>query len=405
MNTTQESSLGNTYLLDKERNFSIVLGGPFYQLLRRTHLDGDAPKLLLHRITIFVLLTWLPLLLLSASQDLAWGDRVHLPFLYDLEMHTRLLVSLPLLVLSEVVVNLRLSPIVCQFLERGLVHESDRVKFDSAIDSAIRLRNSFAAESALILFVYIFGVGYLWRTQLTIDVPSWFGIAGGEKVDLSLAGWWLKLVSLPFFQFLLLRWYFRLFIWARFLWQVSRIKLDLMPMHPDRCGGLGFLSSITYAFATLLFAQGTMLAGMIANRIFFTEAKLLDFKLEALGMVFLMVFSILGPLVVFLPELERARRKGGRELGALAYRYAHEFDKKWLKGANSKKEPLLGSPDIQSLADIGNSLAVVQQMKLVPFTTQAVLSLIIATLLPSCPLLLTMFSFEELLENLFKMVF
>ena len=75
-------------------------------------------------------------------------------------------------------------------------------------------------------------------------------------------------------QFLLLRWYFRLFIWARFLWQVSRIELKLMPLHPDRCGGLGFLASVSYAFSPLLLAQGVLLAGMMANRIFYMGAKL-----------------------------------------------------------------------------------------------------------------------------------
>ena len=63
-------------------------------------------------------------------------------------------------------------------------------------------------------------------------------------------------MSLPLFQFLLVRWYFRLFIWGRFLWQVSRIQLALIPSHPDRCAGLGFLSTIHETFAPVLIAQG-----------------------------------------------------------------------------------------------------------------------------------------------------
>ena len=117
----------------------------------------------------------------------------------------------------------------------------------------------------------------------------------------SLAGWWLGCVSLPMFQFLLLRWYFRLFIWARFLWQVSRIELSLMPMHPDRCGGLSFLAMVSQAFAPVLVAQGVVLAGMMANRIFFAGAKLPEFKLEIIGLVAVMVFAILGPMLVFRP--------------------------------------------------------------------------------------------------------
>ena len=63
-------------------------------------------------------------------------------------------------------------------------------------------------------------------------------------------------MSLSLYQFVLLRWYFRLFIWTRFLWQVSRIDLRLIPTHPDRCGGLGFVAAVGNAFVPILPAQG-----------------------------------------------------------------------------------------------------------------------------------------------------
>ena len=70
--------------------------------------------------------------------------------------------------------------------------------------------------------------------------------------------WSFVYVSLPAFQFVLYRWYFRLFIWMRFLWQVARCELSLVPTHPDRAGGLGFLSLSVVAFAPLLTAHGAL---------------------------------------------------------------------------------------------------------------------------------------------------
>ena len=125
----------------------------------------------------------------------------------------------------------------------------------------------------------------------------------------SLAGWWLALVSLPVFQFLWLRWYFRMFIWARFLWQVSRIKLKFMPTHPDRCGGLGFLAGVSYAFSPVLMAQGALLAGMMANRIFYAGATLPEFKVELIGLVAVMLFAVLGPMLVFSVQLEHGQAR------------------------------------------------------------------------------------------------
>ena len=176
-------------------------------------------------------------------------------------------------------------------------------------------------------------------------------------------------------------------------------------MHPDRCGGLSFLALVSQAFAPVLVAQGVVLAGSIANKIFFASAKLPAFKLEIIGLVAVMLFAVLGPMLVFLPQLAAARRKGLREYGILAQRYAREFDHKWLRGGAPADEPLLGSGDIQSLADLGNSYAVVKEMKLAPFNIQTVLQLAVITLLPLAPLLLTMIPLEELLARLLKVVF
>ena len=197
-------------------------------------------------------------------------------------------------------------------------------------------------------------------------------------------GWWLGLVSLPLFQFLLLRWYFRLFIWARFLWQVSRIDLQIRADASGSRGGLGFLGAVAYAFSPVLLAQGAMLAGMMASQIFYAGATLPEFKVELIGTGGLMVFAILGPMLVFGPKLEAAKRAGLREYGTLAQRYVREFDGKWLRGGAPADEPLIGSADIQSLADLGNSFEVVRGMRWVPFTAQTVLQLASRRWCPWC---------------------
>jgi hypothetical protein len=376
-----------------------------YQVLRRTHLAGDGLQLLRRRIVVLTGFAWVPLLVLSVVEGHAWGPSVALPFLYDVDTHVRFLVAMPLLILAEMVVHQRLRPTALQFLDRHLIPDSARAAFDEAIASAMRWRNSVAAEIALVAVVYIVGVGFLWRTQIALIATSWHGVPVHGAWHPSIAGWWLGLVSLPLFQFLLLRWYFRLIIWTRFLWQVSRIQLSLMPTHPDRCGGLGFLASVGYTFAPLLVAQGALLAGLMANRIFYAGARLPEFKVELIGIVAVMVFALLGPLLVFSPQLEAAKRVGLREYGVLAQRYVREYDRKWLRGGAPADEPFLGSGDIQSLADLANSFEVVKDMRWAPFGLPTVLQLAVMTLIPVLPLTLTMVSLEELLDRLLKIVF
>jgi hypothetical protein len=386
-------------------DFSLVAGGPLYRLLRRTRLSGNEMQWTVRRMVVLAVLAWVPLLLLSVIDGRAWGSAVALPFLQDLEVHAKLLIAIPLLIAAEVTAHRRLLPIVRQFLERNLVPETERPRFDAAIAAAMRLRGSVVAEVLLIAFVYGIGVLFVWRTQSTLEISSWYADAAGGSLHLSRAGWWAALVSLPLAQFLLVRWYFRLFIWGRFLLQVSRMKLNLMPTHPDGMAGLHFLGTSRRAFTQLLVAQGAVLSGMIANRIFYEGASLMSFKPELFGTVVVMVFAILGPLLAFAPRLRKTRRQGMEECGALGQRYAREFDDKWIRGGAPSGEPLMGTADIQSLADLRNSFLVVRDIEFAPFTMKVVLSMAFTTLLPVAPLLLTMFSAEQLVERVLKVLF
>jgi hypothetical protein len=387
------------------QDFSLVLGGPLFQLLRRAHLSDDALELVRQRIIVISLLAWLPLLVLSAVEGHLLGESVAVPFLLDLEVHVRFLVAVPLLIAAELVVHRRTRFMVKQFLERELIPESAMTRFHAAIASAFRLRNSVLAEVLLIAFVYGVGILIIWRQYMALDAATWYATPSVEGAKLSLAGTWLGYVSLPVFQFLLVRWYFRLVIWARFLWQVSRIELSLIPTHPDRSGGMGFLAFTVYAFIPLLMAHGALLAGNLANRIFYLGAALPDFKLEIAVVVVFLLCLVVGPLLVFAPQLAQARRTGLREYGTLAQRYVREFDSKWLRGGAPADEPLVGSGDIQSLADLGNSLEVVRTMRILPVTKEALLQLAAASLAPIMPLALTMMPLEELLKRLFGILF
>jgi hypothetical protein len=405
MTTPASAPTDGSTLLRHPPDFSLVLGGPLFQLLRRAHLADDALMLVRQRVLVIALVAWLPLLLLSALEGRLLGGGVAVPFLLDLDVHIRFLVALPLLIIAELVVHRRMRPLLHQFLERNLVPENAMARFEAAIASAFRLRNSVLAEVLLIAIVYGVGILIVWRQYFALDATTWYAAPSAVGAKLSLAGLWFGYVSLPIFQFLLVRWYFRLFVWLRFLWQVSRIELRLVPTHPDRVGGLGFLANTVYAFAVLAVAHGTLLAGLLANRIFHLGAALPQFKVEIAVLVVFLLCVVLGPLLVFAPLLAQAKRQGLREYGTLAERYVREFDSKWLRGGAPAGEPFVGSADIQSLADLANGYEVVRTMRLAPITKEAILRLTAAALVPIVPLLLTMMPFEELAAKLFGILF
>jgi hypothetical protein len=390
---------------DAHRDFSIVLGGPLFQILRKTHLADEGLALLRKRVLYISAFAWLPLLALSALERHLLPGRVAVPFLHDLELHVRFLVTLPLLIAAERTVHGRMLPVLDYFRERGVIPPAARERFETAVRSAFRLRNSTLAELALVILVYGLGIQVIWQRFIALPAATWYATPSAAGTKLTITGYFYAYASLPLFQFLLCRWYLRMFIWARFLWQTAKLPLSLVPTHPDRLAGLGFLTTIVYAFVPLAMAHGTMLAGTIANRIFFMGERLVDYKREILTLVALVVLLVMAPLLAFAPQLAAARRRGLREYGTLAERYVREFDAKWIHGGAPPGEPLLGSSDLQSLADLGNTVEIVRTMSTFPFSKEAVVRLAVATLVPIAPLALTMMPLEDLVRHLFGLLF
>lgn len=391
-------------ILVKAPDFSLVLGGPLFQLCRRARLSGDALELARRRVLVFALVAWLPLLVLSLIGGHALGGTIKVPFLYDIEAHVRFLVALPILIAAELIVHSRIQSAVKMFVDRAIVIPEDMPRFHAAIDAAMRLRNSRIVELGLLILVYTLGL-WVWRNQIAAaGIGSWYATSDGSQWHLTLAGYWYAFVSIPLFQFILLRWYFRFFVWFQFLWRVAKLNLRLIATHPDRAAGLGFLGSSTYAFAPILFAQGALLAGLIASRVWFEGQDLMAFKIEAGVLVTFFTLLVLSPLLVFTPHLARAKRNGLRDYGWLASRYVQGFERKWIDGGASSEEELLGSGDIQSLTDLGNSFAVVQETRPVPFGLKDAVRLAAATVAPLLPLTLMVISLEELIRRLIKIL-
>jgi hypothetical protein len=340
---------------------------------------------------------------LGSSAEHALGG-VAIPFLLDFGVYTRFLVTLPLLIAAEGVVLRRMSSIVRQFLDRGIILSQDRTRFDDLVASAKRLQSSVFVE--VILLVLAFPIGYwIWKGNVISAVSTWYASGvGDEKLHLRLAGYWYAFVSLPILRFLILRWYFRLFVWYRFLWQVKSLPLHFNLFHPDRAGGLGFLSGSALPFAPVLVAQAILLGGAIGDRIVYAGAKLPAFKMEIIGAVVFLMLLVLAPLCFFLVQLGRAGRKAKREYGILASHYAEDFYRKWIQGQGAEGERLLGTSDIQSLADLGNAYSLASEMRLVPISRRTIILLATIIALPLLPLTLTMVRLDQIADQLIKLL-
>jgi hypothetical protein len=397
------SGVKNALTRPDDREFSLVLGGPLYQLYFRTGLLTSPLGLPFRRVVGISLICWGPLLMLSALAGQALGG-VTVPFLLDVDVHVRLFVAIPLLIFAELAVHRRLMVVVRQFIERDIITPEHRARFEQIIASTMRLRNSIAIEVALLLFC--FGVGHwVWAREVALSVPTWYSMTSNGAIILSKAGYWYAFVSLPIFRFLLFRWYFRMFLWYTFLWRVRGLPLQLNLYHPDRAAGLGFLAGSVPAFSPVLLAQTALISGVVADRIWHTGANLTAFRVEiAGGLTFLMLW-VLVPLAFFVKHLDNANRVAKREFGILSSKYVNCFRAKWIEHDAEEDERLLGTPDIQSLADLGNSFKAVSEISLFPFGKQTVARLLGVLILPLLPLMLTIIPLREVVSWAVKLVF
>ena len=396
------TSEGEIAAPQQEPDFSLILGGPLYQLLLRARMVQPSMALARRRILAAVLITWLPLPILAALGG-GFLSGVSVPFFYDLDVHVRFLLSLPMLIAAEIIVHRQLRGVVAQFEARDLIAPGDRQSFRDIISGTMRLRNSIAIEIALLAIA--FTVFYwVWRSQASLNVASWYASGTAGTISFTAAGYWYVFVSVPIFRFILLRWYFRLFVWYVFLFRVARLRLQLNPLHPDRAGGLEFLSLSVDAISPVLVAQSIFLSGVIGNQILNAGASLPDFKVLIAGwVVFLMLLALL-PLAFFAPQMMAAKRAILPDYGAFAARYVNAFRRKWQSPSADREQELLGTADIQSLADLGNSYDVVHRMQMLPFDRSVVMRIIVLIALPLLPLALTMFPFEVILQQLIKIV-
>lgn len=315
--------------------------------------------------------------------------------------HVRLLVAIPLFFVCEAWLAPEMAAFVRGIVNSGLVPESELPSLQSETATIARGRDAWLPELVCLLLA-----APLSFVKPPIDVGEGTSVYHPNPItgSMTLSGGWYWIVCLLLFRFLMFRWFWHLGLWCHFLWRVSRLHLHLVPTNPDGAAGLGVLELVHSQFAPLIMAFSAVAAASFAEQI---AAGTMTIKetyplLGALLVLYAALF--LGPLLVFSFKLKNCRSKGLADYQALAARYVGEFERKWV-GADGAREPdLLGSPDLQSLADLYNSVAVVRNMRIAPISRRILMVLVVPALLPMLPLLLFVFPIATLAENLVKIL-
>lgn len=374
--------------------FSLVDGGPLCRLIRRVGWVRPDGRCDYFRACLAVVaVTWGPLFVLSMVERVVTGRAPSI----DWSVHARLLVSAPLLFAAEASLHWRSQRAIGTFLEeRWASDQADRVA--KIIAFAEKLRDAAAPEVILLGLAVIGGQAVVWQAG---GLRSW---VSGLLLDPQQVApkYWYALVSLPVFQFLLFRALWRWGIWAQLLWRLSRLRLRPIATHPDLAGGLAFLSLPTGGFAFVVAALSATQAGVYANQIIIEDAAITSFTSKVVIFTVAAVVVALGPLLVFARLLDRCRIMGGLEYDGLATHYTRLFHARWIE--RGQGGDVLGSADIQALADLESTCAVIHHMRPVPFAPMSAIVVAVAALAPMIPVALLRIPVVELLKTIAAVV-
>jgi len=370
-----------------------LLGGPLYRLGCRTGLVREGTNTF--RIGLILgLLLWAILIILAFYS----GFQYRLKSLAVLGVHIRLLIVIPLLFLAESWIAPRWSSFVKLLAASHVVPQTELPLLALEIKRITRLKDSWLPEVVcLVMAVVLSSFG----SRLPIH-----GNSAGFQADQITAGsapsYWYWVVCMPVFRFLLLRWAWKLFLWTQLLWRVAKLKLKLVPTHPDSTAGLGYLELVHIHFTPLILALSAIQAASFAEDI--SQGTM---SLESVYPVLTLILVadavlFLGPLFIFAPKLWACQVRGRLNYSELAENYVSQFDGKWVSSTNSTDEPLLGSADIQSLADLFNSFGIIRSMRAVPIGKRLLINYAVAALLPMVPLLLLKYPIAELTQKFFS---
>jgi hypothetical protein len=340
------------------------------------------------------------LALLAASRGDFIGSAGPGSFLRDIAVHARYLIAAPVLVVAQRGCVSKLTALARHFLNSGLVAESDRERFDAVTASITRFRDSAVANVTLIIIAYAIAVAAVY--SISPGIPAWHAATSGKAPNFSSAGWWHVIVSLPLLLILALGWLYRLALWARFIWLMSRFDLRLLPVHPDRAAGLGFAADSINAQAPLAFALGAIAAGMIASRVVNEGAAVLSFKYLVLALAISILMLVAAPLLTFSGKLVAAWERHVLEYDALADRISREFERNWIGRSQEFVEDPLRTQAFSAVTDLFKLTSNVNAMRFIPIDVRNVIFLLVMTLLPFLPVVLMAIPFDVVLKDLLK---
>jgi hypothetical protein len=380
-------------------DFSLIRGDLLFRLQRRIGLIPPDGLGLLRRAVFWSMLGWLPVVLWAVYAHRALPGIADEPLLAHFGIHARLLVAVPLLIFAEGPAHALAGKLLRHLVESGVVRADGIGAFRAVLASASKLRDSTLPWIVIVGIVIAFATASEavhhaheidWAAETTAPGSAGFG------------GLWYLYVGRSIFLILALGWLWRLVLLTVLLWRIARLDLSLVPTHPDRAGGIGFLESLPVAFAPVVLAISTVVASRLAHDAVYHELALQSMRLQMIVFVVVSVVLFLLPLLAFGGPLKRVRRRALLDYGALVGRHGRLVRQRWIEGRPLGDDAVLNAPELGPVADTAALFDAVKAMRTMPLGKAAVVPLLAAATVPMLAVVALKVPVKDMLLTLLK---
>jgi hypothetical protein len=377
----------------------------FEKFLARLRLRYSERRFLMLKVAIAFFICWLPLGVLSLIYGNFWTGDFNNSFITSFEAQTRFLISLPILIIVEPLINFRLKKTLIQFHDGGLIPEHRVEEFWTLIERKVNFLQNPWTYLGIVVVCYVQVAAIFYFEVNYTSLSSWQLEEVAGEIRLNMVGKWAVFVSRPLTLFFIYRWILRVFVWGRILARISNLDLRLSPFHADKVGGLGFLSFSVSYFAPFTFAVSVALAGNVADLMLIDGMKLADFRMPLLAYVLLMSIFFTYPLFVFARKLVELKEKSVFSMyDQIKYVY-HKAEFPPSLGAMSKPMEDDKIAYISSLSDFNSMMDNVFNIRAVPFQVKDLFPLWILTLLPFLFVIMIEIPLSEILSRIVSTLF
>ncbi|SEM44663.1 hypothetical protein SAMN04488103_101179 [Gemmobacter aquatilis] len=376
---------------DKDSPFAqfSLLGGPFHDFATKaaTRVTGGDSLVFFTGLSVFV---WLVLALLATVE----GHADKFFSLGTTAVHGRFLVAIPLIFWCEKLLAQATRDACAGLVSTGVVTGEAKAALDSDATRLERISDSWWLQFGLLFAVVIFSF-----SAASEYLPG-ESAAKSNMTSVSLAGKWYWLVCLPLFRFVMARMFWLLGIWVYLIWRLSRQPLALTASHPDRAGGLGLLEVAQAQLVVFVLGIAALDAAALAETFQHVAPNEAQIYVHVFLVALVGVLVVCGPLLLLVSPLFRCRRRGMIDFSALANAYSVKFQQRWIGPAKPDLSELLGTGDIQSLADLATGYENVRTMRVLPVTNTLLFLILCAAAVPHAPLLLMKYPMTDLISGL-----